>query len=466
MRIMSDMNIAKKKDSDQGKRPLLLLTFILAFAGLAGWLAGPSPAAAQTTTVTIESVTTTINGCETLDVFIRINDVVGLYGADVLLNFDPTILEVEALEELADFLQPPFFVPRKQIDNTEGTVRLALTQLNPTPPASGSGNFARITFRAKGDGSNSPLQFSFAQLAGLGGAPIPATPVNGSLSTTPPAATTAAISKLNPTTASLSWNGVAGVAGYNIYRDTYAYFTPTTLYDTTTALTFDDVGALGDIDENHFYVIRAACENGFESADANRIGEFDYSLVTGVSPQRFNTIAVPLDSAALISPFKASGLAGYVGSGVQQVLKWNATIQRYNTFLPGSDPPNTPVDFDLIVGDAYMLVVDNTPASVVSLVGNVPPVGSVNFDLLLGTASRCSFNTISIPLDRVGITRASELAADIGGVVQVLTWNPGLQRYNTFLPQIDPPYTDADFAIRAGYPYYVCLNNLAPVSWP
>lgn len=464
---MSDISTPKKENNSRNKRPLLLLVFALAFAGLPVWLAGSPPVAAQTTTVTIESVATTINGCETLDIFIRINDVEGLYGADVLLSFDPAILEVTALEKSEDFLRPPFFPVREQYDNTAGTIRLAWTQLNPTPPAAGSGNFARVTFRAKGAGSNSPLEFGFAQLAGLGGTPIPATPVDGSLSTTPPAATTASISKLNSTTARLSWTAVDGVANYNIYRDTYAYFTPTTPYHTTTALTFDDVDALGSVTTNNFYVIRAACANGFESEYGNnRIGEFDYPLVTGISPQRFNTIAMPLDSTSLISPFKASGLAGYVGTGVRQVLKWNAINQRYTTFLPGIDPPNTFIDFDLLVGGAYMLVVDNTPANVLNLVGDVPPLGSVNFSLLLGTTSRCSFNTISIPLNRVDITRASELASDIGGVVQVLTWNPSLQRYNTFLPGIDPPNTFVDFAIRAGYPYYVCLNNLAPVSWP
>lgn len=460
---MSDMNIAKKKDSDQGKRPLLLLTFILAFAGLAVWLADSPPTSAQTgTTVTIESVTTTINGCETLEVFIRINNVVGLYGADVLLTFDPEILAVEGLQELGDFLKPPFFIPRKEFDNTAGTVRLALTQLNPTPPATGSGNFARITFRAKGDGSNLPLQFSFAQLAGLAGAPIAATPVDGSLSTTPPAATTAAISKLNPTTARLSWNGVSGVARYNIYRDTYAYFAPTTPYATTTALTFDDVDALGDIDENHFYVIRAACENGFESAISNRIGEFDYPLVTGVTLNKFNMVAIPLDSTASIVPFSASGLAAYLGTGVKQVVRWNPASQSHVGYVPGFSPPFA--DFALEIGSAYLLEVDSSVDTVFTLVGSVPLQGSVVFTLVGGSSTSCSLNAVSIPLDKISLTKASELALDIGGVSQALVWNANLRVYNGYVPGFSPPF--ADFTVRAGYPYLVCLNDTAPVYWP
>lgn len=462
MRIISDMNIAKKKDSDQGKRPLLLLTFILAFAGLAVWLTGPSPAAAQTTTVTIESVTTTINGCETLDVFIRINDVEGLYGADVLLTFDPEILAVDGLQELDDFLKPPFFIPRNEFNNTAGTVRLALTQLNPTPPATGSGNFARITFRAKGDGSNSPLQFSFAQLAGLGGAPIPATPVNGSLSTTPPAATTAAISKLNPTTARLSWNGVAGVDRYHIYRDTYAYFTPGTPYATVTSpgTTYDDANALGDVANNYFYVIRAACENGFESAISNRIGEFDYILETASYSNLFNMIGLPLDSTSLITPFQASGLINYVGGGVEQVLRWDSALQGYefyDTFSPSF------LNFPLTIGQAYLLETDSEVSPLLSLVGNVPLQGSVTFDFTLGSSSTCAFNSLTIPLDRTDITQASDLMADITGVEQVLKWNVVLQGYESY-DGFGPFFTN--FAVKAGYPYLVCLNNTAPNSWP
>ena len=470
MRIMSDMNIAKKNDSGQGKRPLLLLSLFLVSAWLAGMLPGAQqvlPVTAQSgPTITLESASTTINGCETIDVFIRINDVAvedNLYGADVLLTFDPAVLEVVTLQESEDFLQPPFFITRKLYDNTAGTVRLALTQLNPTLPASGSGNFARVTFRARGEWTNAPLDFSYAVLASINGMTIPSTAVAGSLTTVPPAGVTPSITKLDSTTARLSWTVVNGVESYNIYRDTYAYFTPGVPYQTVNTLTYDDVGALGDVATNYYYVIRSACDNGFESDSANHIGAFDYPLVTGISPQRFNTIGMPLDSASLISPFKASGLAAYVGPGVTQVMKWNSSIQNFDTYLPAL--PFDP-DFDLIVGGAYTLVVDDTPSNLLSIVGEVPLEGTINFNLLPGTISNCSFNSFSIPLNRTDITRASELAADIGGVVQVLSWNPDIQNYSPFLPGLDIPGSFLDFAIRPGYPYLVCLSNTAPTNWP
>lgn len=262
-------------------RPLLLLALCLSAAWLMGVVPATHPATADGgATITLESAGTTINACETLDLYIRINDVTGLYGADVRLAFDPTVLEVTALQELGDFLKPPFYIALKQVDNSAGTVWLALTQLNPTPPVSGSGDFARVTFRAKGETAASPVEISYSKLADINGMEIPATAVDGSLSTTPPAPPVVSITKLSSTTAQLSWNAVAGIGGYNVYRDSYAYFTPAVVYYATSDLTFDDVGAIGDVAINYFYVVRSTCNNGFESAYSNRVGEFDYALVT------------------------------------------------------------------------------------------------------------------------------------------------------------------------------------------
>ncbi|MBK8986880.1 MAG: hypothetical protein IPM39_12530 [Chloroflexi bacterium] len=445
------------------QRPLLFLACILALVWLVGLLSNPQSVTAQSgTTITLESVTTTINGCETLDVFIRINNVSGLYGADVLLTFDPAVLEVTALQESVDFLLPTFYIARKQWDNTDGTVRLALTQLSPRPPVDGSGNFGRVTFRAKGAQTNSSIQFGYSELATINGVTIPATAVNGSLSTTPPAATTAAIAKLNPTTARLSWTAVPGVSSYNIYRDTYAYFTPTTPHHTTSALTFDDDDALGDVASNNFYVVRSACANGFESANANRVGEFDYPLLTDPATNKFNMIALPLDSTASIVPFRASGLAAYVGSGVKLVQRWNTPTQNFRIYNPVTSPPSA--NFELSIGGLYVLEVDNTVDQVVTFVGGVPSQGSIVFNFTLGLSGDCTLNSLSIPLDRTDILRASALADDIGGVTQVLGWNPGTQNFRLFKPVISPP--SADFTVRTGYPYFVCLDETAPISWP
>ena len=458
-----------REDShNRARRPFLLLVPFLLTIWLLSIVPGLQPAQPVTadngTTITLESAVTEINGCETLDLYIRINDVTNLYGADVRLAFDPAVLEVYALQELDGILQSPYYIARKEWDNTAGTLWLALTQLSPTLPVTGTGDFARVTFRAAGAAIDSPVTISYSKLSNPNGVEIPATRIDGSLTTIAPPAPAVAIEILNPTTPRLSWTAVSGVDGYNVYRDTYAYFTPDLPYaEDVTDNFFDDEDALGGVEDNYFYVIRSACDNGFESANANRVGEFDFELVTDPSLDKLNMIALPLDSTVSISPFKASGLAAYVGPGVKQVLKWNASVQNFDTHFPGV--PFEP-DFDLTIGGLYGLVIDDTPANILTFVGDVPSQGSISFSFLPGTASVCSLNSLSIPLDRIDITRASELAADIGGVTQVLAWNPAIQNFNTFFPDFDTPGSSLDFATHTGYPFFVCLTDAAPVSWP
>ena len=49
----------------------------------------------------------------------------------------------------------------------------------------------------------------------------------------------------------------------------------------TTDLSVDDLGALGNPDDNYYYVVESACANDFHSGPSNRVGEFDFALVPG-----------------------------------------------------------------------------------------------------------------------------------------------------------------------------------------
>jgi hypothetical protein len=84
-----------------------------------------------------------------------------IYGADVRLVFDPTMLQVvDADKKLAgvqlepgDFLDPAkSFALQHQVNNETGTIDYALTLLNPAPAVQGDGLLVRITFRAKAAG--------------------------------------------------------------------------------------------------------------------------------------------------------------------------------------------------------------------------------------------------------------------------------------------------------------------------
>ena len=94
---------------------------------------------------------TAIQVGEQTTLFIEVLDVTDLYGYQLDLYFDAEVVQLSGFVKdgvegmiLGDFLSPDFVVSN-EIDNAFGVVYLALTQVNPTPPRSGSGELARAT---------------------------------------------------------------------------------------------------------------------------------------------------------------------------------------------------------------------------------------------------------------------------------------------------------------------------------
>jgi hypothetical protein len=242
----------------------------------------------SSTTVSVEPATITIEGCETVEVEVWINDVDDLYGAEVKVSFDADMLEVVDSNEFAagvqvangGLLTEPVFAAVNDADNTSGEIHYAATQLNPTPPVSGSGAFVVIHFRAKQAGT-SPLAITFVRLADRDAIEIPSSgSTGGSVTANAPAAPPLSIAMFNPSTARLSWIGGTGVDSVALYRDPAPYFTPSPPpYQSISlpTLNYDDVGALGDPGTNHYYVLSSVCATDFESPSSNRVGEFDYA---------------------------------------------------------------------------------------------------------------------------------------------------------------------------------------------
>jgi hypothetical protein len=185
--------------------------------------------------------------------------------------------------------------------------------------------------------------------------------------------------------------------------------------------------------------------------------------------QNYNTIGMPLNAAgqfvAAGYQFNADGLAKLIGggttAGVVQVLKWDPAGQRFLTRLPGVYGPN----FNLAVGEAYWVLLDNTvTATTVSFVGDVPDANTIK-NVLVGAAS-CQYTNITIPLEQASITNADQLAASINAkagatvVTQVLNWDAVGQRFQTRLPGVYGP----NFTVSIGYPYFVCATQA--VTWP
>lgn len=166
----------------------------------------------------------------------------------------------------------------------------------------------------------------------------------------------------------------------------------------------------------------------------------------------YNFIALPLDSSDSFS-YTASGLKSYV-SGATAVMKWDSANQQFVSYTGGLG------DFSLNVGGAYFLLLNSSADNVLSFVGDVPAQGSVSFSLVKDTGSSCKYNAISLPLDKDSITSASQLMSDIGGVDSVAKWDASTQQFVTYSGGL------GDFSVSIGYPYFVCLNNSAPSTWP
>lgn len=169
--------------------PALALTLLIT-AGGAG-AAGPAIARP-------DPLSRTAGVGDLVTVKLYIQDVADLYGADIKMAFDPTILEAQdadagvpgiQIQPLAELLQPGFVIKRVACneaipDNsdcpTAGRVWLAVTQLNPTPPATGSGGVATITFRALRQGVSN-LTITSQKFADRQGLEIPSIGQSGSI---------------------------------------------------------------------------------------------------------------------------------------------------------------------------------------------------------------------------------------------------------------------------------------------
>jgi hypothetical protein len=428
---------------------LIGLVFLSPRSGYLQSAVAHSPDAA---TITFSPSPVTIAGCDSVLVNVMVNDVVNLYGADVQISFDPAVLEVvdanptkPGVQVLnGGFLVKPWIL-YDTANNTTGVIHFVATQINPTPPANGTGILITINFRARTAATSSSLNFTFTQLADREGATIPASATHSTANIVAPAAPVINISKLNSTDARLSWTAIPGISSYRLYRDTLPYFTPVTPYQTTTSIQYDDLGALGDVAVNHFYVVRSACVTGFESVNSGRVGEFDFTIVRDA----YNTIALPLMDSTTLT---ADDLG--IAVNAQQVSQWVASTQSFDTRLVGWFGNN----FALSTGSGYLVYTPGSGATIFTTVGGV---SNVSFPIT--RAANCQLNLISLPLNQGSILTADGLANAIGGVPLISEWQAATGSFDTRMVG----FFGNNFATRLGYPYWPCADNSesSPV-WP
>jgi hypothetical protein len=108
-------------------------------------------------------------GTTTADIFI--DNVAELWGAEIQLQFDPTLVQVQDADPGTEGVQievgsfpSPDFVAENKVDNGAGIVNYAMTQLAAKEPISGSGLLASITFQGVSQG-NSDLTLSVVKLS-------------------------------------------------------------------------------------------------------------------------------------------------------------------------------------------------------------------------------------------------------------------------------------------------------------
>jgi hypothetical protein len=147
----------------------------------------PAAAQGQGAIVRTEPTASVVGAGQMTSVTFVLADVQNAYGIDVRATFDPKFVEVVDADPAKDGIQmspgtfpQPDFVARNVADNQAGTLRYAITQVNPTEPASGTGVILAVQFRGKAAGETA-LKLDAVELANRQGQLLPAVFEGGSI---------------------------------------------------------------------------------------------------------------------------------------------------------------------------------------------------------------------------------------------------------------------------------------------
>ncbi len=255
----------------------------------------------------------------------------------------------------------------------------------------------------------------------------------------------------------LSWSAVTldttGTATtldrYVVYRGTTAFFTPTSVdsigFADPGTLTFTDnnLGAadvVGDVNENYFYVVAAVDFMDNPGAISNRVGEFDYQLVTTATSD-YNLVGIPFANTGITD---ADGLIAAIGaSNVLTVNNYIAASQSFESRFAAGFGTN----FAVTTGGVYQ--VNAAAGAVFSVAGSVPDAGTVSYGVI--TTATTSFCYLMIPFDREGdFAVAQDVIDNIPGVLNTLNnFIAGSQNYES---RFSAGF-GVNFTVRAGMPY-------------
>lgn len=161
-------------------KKLFCLFLLLVFSFIATPLHAQDPPQA---TVFLSPTTTTLAVGERKNVTIVTSDVQDLYGFDISLTFtNPDTIEIVDADANTEgvqvgfgpFLEPDFTL-HNQVDHSAGTIRFAMTQVNPSPPKNGRGVLMIITLRGLKPSASTELTLTHVEQAQPRGIMLPTT---------------------------------------------------------------------------------------------------------------------------------------------------------------------------------------------------------------------------------------------------------------------------------------------------
>jgi len=261
----------------------------------------------------------------------------------------------------------------------------------------------------------------------------------------------------------LEWSPSPVTTIYNVYRDTCYNFEPDPVNGSNRIgfhisdenpskddIQWTDTGngadIIGDVNKNYFYKVTAVAT--VESEPSNVSAEFDYNLIT-TSGTDINEIVAILDTKNTNVPITTAEELAQAIPNCTDVYCWDATGQGSVGHVKGLPFNN----FSVYPGYPYMVNV--TAPTVWSTAGAYVTPG---FNLI--TTDGTDINHIGVPLEKSALTTAEELGQDIANCTDVYVWDAAGQ--GSVGHVVGLPFNN--FAVRAGYPYYV--NITAPTIWP
>jgi len=145
------------------------------------------PAAAQEQPAVVRSDRAVIELApgQTTTVSVVLTEAREVYGIDVRAAFDPQLVEVVDADPAREgvqftpgtFPQPDFLV-RNEADNQAGTLRYAITQVNPTEPANGTGVIFTLQLRARADSGTGSFAVTTVEMSDRDGILLAVQPEN------------------------------------------------------------------------------------------------------------------------------------------------------------------------------------------------------------------------------------------------------------------------------------------------